>query len=53
MADGASHVSQDSDIVFTCTTGISFYLYFLVTQREFAYRDWKEQTMARLQVGAC
>lgn len=31
-------------------TGITFYLYFLVTQREFAYRDWKEQTTQRLQV---
>ena len=30
--------------------GIAFYLYFLTTQREFAYREWKNQMMTRLQV---
>ncbi|KAL3136315.1 hypothetical protein ABBQ38_005579 [Trebouxia sp. C0009 RCD-2024] len=30
-------------------TGIAFYLYFLATQREFAYREWKNQMMTRLQ----
>ena len=30
--------------------GIAFYLYFLATQREFAYREWKNQMMTRLQV---
>lgn len=31
-------------------TGIAFYLYFLITQREFAYREWKNQMMTNLQV---
>lgn len=30
-------------------TGIAFYIYFLVTQREFAYREWKNQMMTSLQ----
>lgn len=30
-------------------TGIAFYLYFLVTQKEFAYREWKNQMMTKLQ----
>ena len=32
------------------SAGIAFYIYFLVTQREFAYREWKNQMMTSLQV---
>ena len=37
-------------IVAALLAGIAFYLYFLVTQREFAYREWKNQMMTTLQV---
>lgn len=44
---------MDCDMYHTAAVshaGIAFYLYFLATQREFAYREWKNQMMTRLQV---
>lgn len=42
--------SDKTVLSYIALAGIAFYLYFLITQREFAYREWKNQMMTNLQV---
>lgn len=49
-AAGLQQLASGYDRNTVTHAGIAFYLYFLATQREFAYREWKNQMMTRLQV---